>query len=78
MEQVISGAGAAMILGAYVALQFGRLSPTDFSYGMLNLFGSALLAGVAFSEGLWAFVVLNSVWALVSLRSLFDRTPRPE
>ena len=44
------------------------MSTTDRPYALLNLVGSGLLAGVAASEELWAFVVLNSVWALVSLR----------
>lgn len=37
-------------------------------YALMNLVGSGLLAGVAASEELWAFVILNSVWALVSVR----------
>jgi hypothetical protein len=32
--------------------------------------GSLLLALAAVLEGLWAFVTLNTVWGLVSLRSL--------
>ena len=59
-----------MVLGAYTALQFKKLASTDTRYLILNLIGSGLLAGVAFSEDLWAFVVLNSVWGLVSLRTL--------
>jgi hypothetical protein len=33
--------------------------------------GSGLLATAAVLEGLWAFVTLNTVWGLVSLRGLF-------
>jgi hypothetical protein len=73
--QVISIAGAAMVLGAFGALQFGWWDARDRIYLLLNLAGSACLATAAVIEGLWAFVVLNTVWGLVSLRSLLRRTP---
>ena len=59
-----------MVLGAFGALQFKKLGPNDFLYLLLNLVGSACLALAAGLEGLWAFVTLNTVWGLVSLRSL--------
>ena len=59
-----------MVLGAFAALQFKRLDPESVSYLVLNVLGSACLALAAGIEGLWAFVVLNSVWGLVSVRSL--------
>ena len=40
-------------------------------YLVANVVGSAFLAVAAGIEGLWAFVVLNSVWGLVSIRSLW-------
>ena len=58
-----------MVLGAFAALQFRRVRPQDLSYLSLNVLGSALLALAAGIEGLWAFVTLNTVWGLVSLRS---------
>jgi hypothetical protein len=68
-SQWISIAGAAMVLGAFAALQFRKVEPQSLSYLTLNVFGSALLALAAGLEGLWAFVTLNAVWGLVSLRS---------
>ena len=68
--QLISIAGAAMVLGAFTGLQFRRFRPLDLAYLVLNTVGSVLLALAAGLEDLWAFVVLNSVWGLVSLRSL--------
>ena len=69
-SQWISIAGAAMVLGAFAALQFHRMRPMDLPYLVLNVVGSALLALAAGIEGLWAFVTLNTVWGLVSLRSV--------
>ena len=68
-SQLISIAGAIMVLGAFAALQFRRLDPESLPYLVLNVLGSALLALAAGLEGLWAFVTLNTVWGLVSLRS---------
>jgi hypothetical protein len=70
ISQVVSIAGAAMVLGAFALLQFHKLQPLDRSYLLLNVAGSACLAVAAWLAGLWAFVVLNSVWGLVSVRSL--------
>ena len=60
-----------MVLGAFAALQFKRMEPESIPYLVLNVVGSACLASAAGIEGLWAFVVLNSVWGLVSVRSLW-------
>ena len=62
-----------MVLGAFGALQFRKLGPNDTWYLLLNLVGSGCLAVAAGMEGLWAFVTLNTVWGLVSLRSLLVR-----
>lgn len=59
-----------MVLGAFAALQLRRAQPFGLVYLSLNVLGSACLALAAWLEGLWAFVVLNTVWGLVSVRSL--------
>ena len=69
-SQWISIAGAIMVLVAFAALQFRKVRPEDVSYLVLNVLGSGSLAVAAAMEGLWAFVVLNTVWGLVSLSSL--------
>ena len=71
MSQLISIAGAALVLGAFAALQFRWTGPMGVWYLVANVLGSALLALAAGLEGLWAFVVLNTVWGLVSIRSLW-------
>ena len=70
--QVISIVGAALVLGAFAALQFRKVGPLNPVYLMMNVVGSGCLATASVLEGLWAFVVLNSVWGLVSLRSLLQ------
>ncbi len=68
--QAVSIAGAAMVLGAFAGLQLRRMHPFGLLYLGLNVAGSTALALAAVLAGLWAFVVLNTVWGLVSVRSL--------
>ena len=77
VSQLISIVGAALVLGAFAALQFRRTHAYSRPYLAANVLGSAFLAAAAVLEGLWAFVTLNSVWALVSLRGLFRSSRRP-
>ena len=80
MEQVIQVVGALLILAAFAAAQFGRLDQHSRSYLWLNLVGSAILAVLAYVESQWGFLLLESVWAAVSLWSLVEasrgREPR--
>jgi len=68
--QIVSLAGAAMILAAFAAQQAGRWKPTDLAYLALNFAGSAILAYFAVRAGNLGLIVLESAWALISLGSL--------
>ena len=70
MEQVIQVVGALLILAGFAAAQFGWLRLDSRSYLVLNLVGSAVLAWLAWEERQWGFLLLEAVWALVSLWSL--------
>jgi hypothetical protein len=70
MLQVISVCGALLILAAYAANQFGFVGPERFSYTLLNLAGSAILAIIAVVEQQWGFLLLEGVWALLSAWAL--------
>ena len=65
--QVISVLGALAILLAYAANQFRFLGPMNLSYAFLNFVGSLVLAVIAVIEVQWGFILLEGVWALVSL-----------
>jgi hypothetical protein len=64
-----------MVLGAFAALQFRVVGPGHRGYLATNVVGSGCLAVAASLEGLWAFVALNTIWGLVSLRSLVVAVP---
>lgn len=70
MDQVVQVAGALLILVAFAGLQVGRISAESRLYLVLNLIGSVILAVLAFIETQWGFVLLETVWAIVSAWAL--------
>jgi len=66
MDQVVQIVGALLILVAFGAVQFERMRPDSRLYLGLNLLGSAILAVLAVAGAQWGFVLLESVWAIVS------------
>jgi hypothetical protein len=75
MEQVVQVVGAILILTAFGASQLGRMDADSKTYLWLNVVGSIILAGLALHEQQWGFVLLETVWAVVSGWSLV-RGPR--
>lgn len=70
MDQVVQIVGALLILVAYAAAQLGGMDQHSRIYLGLNLVGSVILAGLAWHEQLWGFLLLETVWAIVSLWGL--------
>jgi hypothetical protein len=69
--QLVSLAGAALVLIAFAGSSFGKITPNGRAYNAFNFFGSSALFASAVAAGQWGFLILNGVWALVSLRALF-------
>ncbi len=76
MEQILQILGALLILAAYAGSQAGLLHQHGYVYLMLNIAGSALLAWLAAVGQQWGFLLLEGVWALVSIWSLLARLRR--
>jgi hypothetical protein len=76
MEQAISITGALLVLGAYAANQFAVLDRRDRVYNLLNLIGAVTLTVIAYRAGQWGFVLMEGVWAIVSVPPLLGRVPR--
>ncbi len=70
MNQVIQVVGALLILAGFAAAQFGWLRVDSRLYLVLNLVGAIVLAYLAWDERQWGFLLLETVWAMVSLWSL--------
>jgi hypothetical protein len=62
--------GSLLILAAFVAAQLGRLDQSSYRYLIANAVGSAALTGTAVVSLEWGFILLEGVWALVSIYSI--------
>lgn len=76
-HQIVSLTGAALILTAYVGNQRGWYGPRDRVYGLMNLAGALLLLWIAVVDWRWGFIVLEAVWAVVSIPPLLRRRTAP-
>ena len=70
MGQYVQVLGSLLILSAFALGQKRILDPKSRRYLTLNLVGSAVLAVEALIEEQWGFLLLESVWAIVSAISL--------
>jgi hypothetical protein len=69
MIQVLSVIGAILILAAYGAVQMRWLT-AGFTFSLVNLAGSLILAVVAVVEEQIGFALLEGVWAAISIAAL--------
>lgn len=58
-----------------MSAQTGRLSIDAPAYLWPNLVGSGVLAYAAWHESQWGFLLLEGVWAGVTLMTLLSRPP---
>jgi hypothetical protein len=77
VEQLVQIVGAMLILVAFAAAQFNLVDQHARSYLVLNFLGSVILTVLAWRERQWGFLLLESVWAVVSLWGLLRPSPRP-
>lgn len=68
--------GAALVLIPFAAVQMKRMEPATLTYQLLNLIGSAILTAMAVVERQFGFILLEAIWAIVSLIGLL-RLQRP-
>lgn len=73
--QVISVSGAVLVLLGYAGLQRGVFTRESRIFNLLNFVGSALLAWIAIRDVRWGFILLEVIWAVLSLPGLLRRTP---
>ena len=73
LYQLVSMAGAAIVLVAFAGLQTGRLDRRDVWFNVLNLAGSILLCWVAIHDRRAGFIALEAIWAAFSIPPLAQR-----
>lgn len=65
--QMLSVAGALMVLAAYALIQSGVWRELDRGYLALNIAGSLLLGIVAIAERQAGFILLEFSWAAIAM-----------
>ncbi|MGZ3861565.1 MAG: CBU_0592 family membrane protein [Bacteroidia bacterium] len=73
LPDIINTIGASLILIAFFLLMLKKISATDKSYLLLNIFGAGLTCYGAFLLGTMPFVVLEGVWCLVAVYGLIKK-----
>lgn len=73
MGQPVQILGALLILVAFVLAQFRVLNQQSQWYLWPNFMGAAILTADAWIGQQWGFVLLEGVWAVVSLWSILAK-----
>ncbi len=63
--------GVFQILLAYVLNVIGRISNNSRVFILLNLTGASMACLASILLNYWPFIILEAIWALVSLYSLY-------
>jgi len=70
VTDLIGAWGVAILLIAFALNLMGALPRESPLYSALNLIGASIAGIASYMIGFWPFVVLESVWAMVSLAGL--------
>lgn len=73
---VIQVAGSLLVLAAFVLAQVGVVNARSLTYLVLNAGGSGALAAEALLGRQWGFLLLEGVWAVVSIVGLTRQVVR--
>ena len=70
--------GVLQILLAYFLNVIGRVSSKSLAFILLNLIGASMACFASVLLKYWPFIVLEGVWALVSLYSFIKYLSKPK
>jgi hypothetical protein len=72
---VIASIGVTILLIAFFLNLTGKMAAKSRAYTLMNFIGAAICGFSSFLIKFYPFVILESIWALVALVSLF-KVPR--
>ncbi|PWK75949.1 hypothetical protein LX99_03682 [Mucilaginibacter oryzae] len=74
-SDIIATSGVIILLIAFLLNLAGKLSAQSKVYSLMNFIGAGTCGYASYMISFYPFVVLESIWAIVALISLF-RVPR--
>jgi hypothetical protein len=74
-SDIIATTGVVILLIAFLMNLAGKLSAQSKVYSLMNFIGAGTCGYASYMISFYPFVVLESIWAIVALISLF-RVPR--
>lgn len=72
MPDILASIGVIMLLIAFLLNLYKKLPTQHILYKLLNLAGAGICCFSSFLIRFYPFVLLEAVWALVALLSLFN------
>lgn len=76
LSDILGSIGVTLLLVAFL-LNLRHALPTDSKwYILLNIVGAALCGYSSYLISFYPFVILEGVWVIAALTSLFKRVPR--
>lgn len=76
LADIIATIGISILLVAFILNSRGMLAANKTWYNLLNVIGAALCGISAYMISFYPFVVLETVWAIVALISLYRSVSR--
>ncbi len=73
---ILGWIGAALILTGYALISFRRVEGNSFSYQLLNIFGSVLLAVNTLYYGAIPSSLVNIIWAIIAIFAILTIAKR--
>jgi hypothetical protein len=71
-SDIIASLGVIILLIAFLLNLYKKLPAKSKTYGLMNFIGAAVCALSLYMIKFYPFIVLESVWSLVALLSLFN------
>lgn len=71
LTTIIGIIGASLVLLAFIMNQIKKWKNDDLIYDLVNFLGAGILIVYGFLIKGYPFVILNTVWALFSLKDVF-------
>ena len=71
-SDILASIGVIILLIAFGLNLYKKLSAESKIYGWLNFIGAGICCFASYLIGFYPFIVLEGVWALVALLSIFN------